>query len=90
MHGRLRFAGAEACVAAARAGFGITRTPAFAAAEDLRAGRLKALLCNFESELIHVHAVYPHARHLAPKVRFFVDFLAKRYAGEPEWHQGWR
>lgn len=88
--GRLRFSGAQACVAAARAGFGVTRTPAFAAAEELRAGRLTALLCAFEPEVIHVHAVYPHARHLAPKVRAFVDFLAKRYAGEPEWHQGWR
>jgi DNA-binding transcriptional LysR family regulator len=89
VHGRLRFAGADACVAAARQGFGITRTPAFAAAEDLRAGRLAPLLCAFESELIHVYAVYPHARHLAAKVRAFVDFLAQRYAGEPEWHQGW-
>ncbi|WP_374468839.1 LysR substrate-binding domain-containing protein [Phenylobacterium sp.] len=89
VRGRLSFSGAEPCVAAARQGFGITRTPAFAAAEDLRAGRLQPVLCAFEPELIHVHAVYPHARHLAPKVRFFVDFLAKRYAGEPEWHKGW-
>lgn len=89
VRGRLRFSGARACVAAAVAGFGVTRVPAFAAAEDLRAGRLKALLCDFEPEQIHVHAVYPHARHLAPKVRAFVDFLARRYAGEPEWHQGW-
>jgi DNA-binding transcriptional LysR family regulator len=89
VRGRLRFNGAEACVAAARAGLGVTRTPAFAAAEDLRAGRLVPLLCGYEPELIHVHAVYPHARHLAAKVRAFVDFLAKRYAGEPEWHQGW-
>lgn len=87
--GRLRFSGAPACVAAARAGFGITRVPAFAAAEDLRAGRLQALLCEVEPELIHVHAVYPHGRHLAAKVRAFVDFLARRYAGEPEWHKGW-
>ncbi len=89
VHGRLRFNGAEACVAAAVAGFGVVRTPAFAAAEDLRAGRLVPVLCNFEPELIHVHAVYPHARHLAAKVRAFVDFLAQRYAGEPEWHLGW-
>jgi len=89
VHGRLRFSGAEACVAAAVAGFGLTRAPAFAAAEELRAGRLVPILCNFEPELIHVHAVYPHARHLAAKVRAFVDFLVKRYAGEPEWHQGW-
>ncbi|HEX2801793.1 MAG TPA: LysR family transcriptional regulator [Phenylobacterium sp.] len=89
VHGRLRFAGADACVAAARIGLGVTRTPAFAAADDLRAGRLVPLLCAFEPEMIHVHAVYPHARHLAAKVRAFVDFLAQRYAGEPEWHQGW-
>ena len=89
VHGRLRFGGADACVAAARRSLGITRSPAFAAAEDLRSGRLVPLLCAFEPEQIYVHAVYPHGRHLAAKVRAFVDFLAKRYAGEPEWHQGW-
>lgn len=89
VRGRLRFNGAEACVEAAVKGFGIVRTPAFAAAEELRAGRLVPLLCHLEPEEIHVHAVYPHARHLAAKVRAFVDFLAKRYAGEPEWHRGW-
>ncbi len=89
VHGRLKFGGADACVAAAGRGLGIVYTPAFAAAEDLRAGRLVPLLCAYEPQLIHVHAVYPHARHLAAKVRAFVDFLAARYAGEPEWHQGW-
>jgi DNA-binding transcriptional LysR family regulator len=89
VHGRLRFNGAEPCVAAAVAGFGVVRAPAFAAAEALRSGRLKPLFCDHEPELIHVHAVYPHARHLAAKVRAFVDFLVERYAGEPTWHQGW-
>ena len=36
-----------------------------------------------------MHAFYPHGRLRAAMVRAFVDFLAKRYAGEPEWHQGW-
>ncbi len=90
VHGRLKFSGAEACVAAAVAGFGIAYTPAFAADEELRAGRLVPLMCGYETDTIHVHAVYPHARHLAAKVRAFVDFLAERYAGEPEWHRGWR
>jgi len=89
IHGRLRFSGADACVAAARRGLGVASTPAFAAAEDLRAGRLVPLLCAYEPQLAHIHAVYPHGRHLAAKVRAFVDFLAERYAGEPEWHQGW-
>ena len=89
VHGRMRFNGADACVAAGCRGLGVIRTPAFAASEDLRAGKLVPLLCAYEPEMIHVHAVYPHARHLAAKVRAFVDFLADRYAGEPEWHQGW-
>ncbi len=89
VHGRLSFAGADACVAAARRSLGVTRSPAFAAAQDLREGRLEPLLCAYEPEQIYVHAVYPHGRHLAAKVRAFVDFLARRYAGEPEWHQGW-
>jgi DNA-binding transcriptional LysR family regulator len=89
VHGRLRFASAEACLEAAERGFGIARAPAFVAYTRLQAGTLTPLLCNFEPETVHVHAVYPHARHLAAKVRVFVDFLAKRFAGEPEWHRGW-
>jgi DNA-binding transcriptional LysR family regulator len=89
VNGRLRFASAEACVAAARAGFGIARSPAFVAAEFLRNGELRAILCDYEPEPIYVHAIYPHARHLAPKVRALVDFLVERFSGEPEWHKGW-
>lgn len=87
--GRLRFAAAGACVAAARQGFGVARAPDFVAAEDLRAGRLQTVLCDFEPEPLPISVVYPHARHLAGKVRALVDFLAARYAGEPHWRQGW-
>jgi DNA-binding transcriptional LysR family regulator len=88
--GRLRFASPYICLAAAGAGFGIARAPAFAAAEDLRSGRVVTLLTKYEPEPATVYAVYPHARHLASKVRVFVDFLADRFAGEAEWHRGWR
>jgi DNA-binding transcriptional LysR family regulator len=89
VHGRLRFQSAYVCVAAARAGFGIAMTPAFVAADDLRADRLRSILKGFEPEPLYVHAVYPHGRHLAPKVRAMVDFLVRRFSGEPEWHRGW-
>jgi DNA-binding transcriptional LysR family regulator len=88
--GRLRFANPYMCVAAVRAGFGIAGVPAFTAAEDLRNGRVITLLQEYEPEPAAVYAVYPHARHLASKVRMFVDFLAARFSGEPEWHQGWK
>ncbi len=87
--GRLRFANPYMCVAAARAGFGIACEPAFAAAEDLRNGRVVPLLKKYEPDPVAVYAVYPHARHLASKVRIFIDFLASRFASEPEWHQRW-
>jgi DNA-binding transcriptional LysR family regulator len=48
-----------------------------------------ALLKRYEPDPAAVFAVYPHARHLASKVRVFVDFLAHRFSGEAEWHQGW-
>jgi DNA-binding transcriptional LysR family regulator len=87
--GRLRFANPLICAAAAGAGLGIARVPAFAAAADLRGGRVVPLLRQYEPDPVTVHAVYPHARHLASKVRVFVDFLAQRFTGDAEWHQGW-
>jgi DNA-binding transcriptional LysR family regulator len=87
--GRLRFSSAHACLLAARAGLGIARVPAFVAADDLRAGVLRSLLCEFEPDPVPLHVVYPTSRHLAAKVRVFVDFLAHRFAGEPPWHHGW-
>lgn len=89
VNGRLRFSSPDACLAAASAGFGIARAPAFVACDRLRAGELATVLDAFEPAPIHVFAVYPHGRHLAAKVRVFVDFLAQRFAGEPAWHQGW-
>lgn len=89
VHGRLRLSNAEACLAAARYGFGIARGPSFAAAEDLRAGRLQTLLCDHEPEPMPIYAVYPHARHLSAKVRVFVDHLVRHFTGEPRWEQGW-
>lgn len=85
VEGRLRFSRAEACLSAARRGFGIARAPGFAAAPDLRAVRLLAVLERFEPEPLPIHVVYPHAGHLAAKVRALVDFLADRLAAEPEW-----
>jgi DNA-binding transcriptional LysR family regulator len=89
VHGRLRLSNAEACLAAARYGFGIARAPSFAAAEDLRAGRLTTLLCDHEPEPMPIYAVYPHARHLSAKVRVFVDHLVRHFSGPSRWEQGW-
>jgi DNA-binding transcriptional LysR family regulator len=43
--------------------------------EDIAAGRLTAVLEEFEVGASAIHVVYPHRRHLSGKVRAFVDFL---------------
>ena len=78
VNGRLRFSRAETCLRAARLGFGIARSPAFAAFPHLRSGALVPVLEAFEPEPLPIHAIYPNARHLPAKVRVFLDFLGAR------------
>jgi DNA-binding transcriptional LysR family regulator len=66
------------------AGMGIARAADFLVAEDIRGGRLVPLLRDFAvDERTDIHIIYPHRKHLAAKVRAFVDFLAPRLAGSP-------
>lgn len=67
-------------IALVRSGFGITRIPHLAAERELKAGELVPILEAFENPNLEIHAVYPSRRHLAPKVRAFVDFLSKKCA----------
>ena len=75
----------EALRAAAVAGTGVALLPTFIAGPDLRAGRLEAVLGEYEGTGASIFAVYPHTRHLSAKVRAFVDFLAGRFGPEPYW-----
>ena len=63
---------------AALAGAGITLLPTFLIGADLKAGRLVALLEDWEVVSIPIHAVYPANRHITMKVRQFVSFVAER------------
>ncbi|HLW26394.1 MAG TPA: LysR family transcriptional regulator [Kiloniellales bacterium] len=74
----------EACLA----GRGICLMPSFIAAPDVRAGRLVQILPAYRPVGAAVHALYPHARHLAPKVRVFIDHLVERFGGIPPWDEG--
>ncbi|MFC4298715.1 MAG: LysR substrate-binding domain-containing protein [Castellaniella sp.] len=64
---------------ALRAGFGLSLVPRPYVERDLRAGRLQAVLEDWRSVTTTLYAVYPSRRHLAPKVRVFLDFLAETF-----------
>ncbi len=66
-------------------GLGIARTPTFLVGDDLRQGRLTRLLGDHQSLEVSVFVVYPQRRHLSPKVRAFVEFLAERIQDPPYW-----
>jgi DNA-binding transcriptional LysR family regulator len=66
----------EAEVDAVVAGQGIGLLDSINAAEDLRAGRLVALLPQHRSEHLGFYIFYPHRDHLPRRVRAFIDFMA--------------
>jgi DNA-binding transcriptional LysR family regulator len=63
---------------AARAALGIAAMPEFLCADDLAAGRLRRVLPEWSSADAPLHALYPTARHLSPKVAAFIDLLRRR------------
>lgn len=87
VRGRLRVNNGDMLCAAAVNGVGLIMIPTFLAGPYLRDGRLVSVLEEFVPQDIGVYAVYPHGRHLSPKVRAFVDFLAERFGPNPYWDQ---
>jgi len=69
----------------ALAGLGIVLLPSFFLGDDIRAGKLVPLLEKYVPLDSSLNAVYPHGRHLSPKVRAFVDHLAATFCPEPYW-----
>ncbi len=59
---------------------GIIMIPTWMIRDELKHGNLVPLLEDFplEPPSTPIHAVFAHNRHLAPKVRAFVDFLVER------------
>jgi DNA-binding transcriptional LysR family regulator len=74
---------------AALAGAGIVLKSIWYVAGDLAAGRLVRVLADHASPASPIQAVFPSARHLAPKTRAFLDVLgaelrvAARRLGRP-------
>ena len=77
---RLRMNDTEAMLAAARDGFGIARALSYQVEPDLRTGVLRRLLVDYEPEPAPVHLVMPSSRHMAPRLRAFVDFAVQEFA----------
>ena len=79
----LTVGGAEVYAAAARAGLGLIQAPRYRLEEDLRRGSLLTVLDDTPPSHLPVSVLYPRARHLSPRLRVFVDWLAEILAADP-------
>lgn len=84
VHGRLAVNGSESTRVAVLDGVGIGLLATFAIADDLRAGRLTALLPQYTPEGVFgnsIYAIFLPSKFVAPKMRVFVDFLVAAFEG---------
>lgn len=65
---------------AAEGGMGIALLPSFIVEEALAAGRLVAVMCEWQAPAISINAVYPTARRVPQKTRAFIEFMVAHLA----------
>jgi DNA-binding transcriptional LysR family regulator len=85
VQGNLRANNGDALLAAALAGQGLIYQPTFLVGDGLRDGSLVQVLGDHPTLDLGVHAVLASGRQAPAKVRAFVEFLAARFAPQPEW-----
>ncbi|WP_376963666.1 LysR family transcriptional regulator [Azospirillum sp. A26] len=79
MKGVISVNDADAYVTCGLEGQGILQPARFMVLPHLRSGALREILADWRPPRIPISAVYPQNRHLSPKVRVFVDWLAELF-----------
>ena len=74
---------ADAAIAAAAAGRGITRVLSYMVAPEVRAGRLEILLKDFEPPTVPVNVLHKEPGQTSARVRAVVDHLVERLREDP-------
>jgi DNA-binding transcriptional LysR family regulator len=66
-------------------GIGIVMLPGYMMTKDIQSGNLQRLLEDYCQDEIGIYAVFNQSKHIAPKLRAFIDFLYQRFADEGYW-----
>lgn len=70
---RLNTSSISAAIAAAKAGWGLTRVLSYQIGPELGDGGLKTILTDYEPDPLPIHIIHPEGRSASAKVRAFVD-----------------
>lgn len=86
LKGRFLCNNADAMVGMMLKGMGLVFSPDVLCHEHLKSGKLVRVLEDWSVPPLTLHAIYPHTRHLAAKVRAFVDFSVEKFGpGKAPW-----
>ena len=83
IHPRLLCNNNEAAIAAATAGWGMTRVLSYQISRELAAGQLQVVLDPFEEEKLPIHILYNAGRSAPAKVRAFIDLAVSTLRALP-------
>ena len=86
-HGRLDCTDGQVLHDWCAAGLGIAWRSAWEVAHEVARGELVSVLDDFAAPPNGIYAVFPHARHLALRVRLWIDFLKHSYGDAAYWQQ---
>ena len=76
--GSVQYNSGHSLVDAALKSLGIVQLPDYYVQKHLASGALVSVLDNYREPEEGIWAIYPHNRHLSPKIRLLVDYLAER------------
>ncbi len=79
VHGVVAVNDAEAYVKCGLQGFGLIQPPRYMVQPYLESGQLREVLHAWRPSPMPISVVYLHNRHLSPKVRVFVDWVAELF-----------
>ena len=81
--GRVSVNDSDSYIDLAVQGFGLIQCPYYMVAKHLESGALREVLTEWLPAPMPISVVYLQNRHLSPKVRVFVDWVAELFAGCP-------
>lgn len=71
--------GPETNVTSACLGLGLIQAPRYRVASELAWSALVEVLPDFPPKPLPVHVLYSHTRHLSPRLRVFIDWVAEQF-----------
>jgi DNA-binding transcriptional LysR family regulator len=71
--------GPETNVACACTGLGLIQVPRYRVSTELASGALVEVLADFPPSPLPVHVLYSHTRHLSPRLRVLIDWMAEQF-----------